>query len=63
MGVVSLGSGVMGYIGPQALGLLRDWSGGFAAGWVMLGVVGIVTLAEILALRWRVATLRAVAAA
>jgi hypothetical protein len=64
MGVVSLGSGVMGYVGPQALGLLRDWSGGFSAGWVMLGIVGMVTLAEILALGRHAGTkVRAAAAA
>jgi predicted MFS family arabinose efflux permease len=51
MGVVSLGSGVMGYIGPQMLGVLRDWTGGFSAGWVMLGIVGGITLTEILVLK------------
>ena len=28
MGIVSLGAGVSTYVGPQVLGLLRDWSGG-----------------------------------
>ncbi len=51
MGVVSLGSGVMGYIGPQMLGSLRDWTGGFSAGWFMLGVVGLITFSEILLLK------------
>ena len=32
MGIVSLGSGVYAYLGPQMLGLLRDWTGGFPGG-------------------------------
>lgn len=37
MGVVSLGAGVFGYLGPQMLGALRDWTGGFAAGFYFRG--------------------------
>ncbi len=33
MGIVGLGSGLFGYLGPQALGWLRDYSGGFDLGW------------------------------
>lgn len=36
MGVVSLGAGVFGYIGPQVLGSLRDWTGGFSIGWYVI---------------------------
>jgi predicted MFS family arabinose efflux permease len=32
MGIVSLGAGIYAYIGPQMIGLLRDWTGGFVAG-------------------------------
>ena len=46
MGIVGLGSGIFGYLGPQALGWLRDYSGGFDLGWkvVMAATVGIVLL-------------------
>lgn len=47
MGVVSLGAGVCGYFGPQMLGALRDWTGGFAAGWYMMAGVAAVTVSEI----------------
>jgi predicted MFS family arabinose efflux permease len=33
MGITALGGGIFGFLGPQALGWLRDWSGGFHAGW------------------------------
>jgi predicted MFS family arabinose efflux permease len=36
MGLVSLGSGVYAYLGPQMLGLLRDWTGYFSAGFHMV---------------------------
>ena len=32
MGIVGLGSGIFGYLGPQMLGYLRDATGGFTAG-------------------------------
>jgi predicted MFS family arabinose efflux permease len=46
MGIVGLGSGIFGYLGPQALGWMRDYSGGFDLGWkvVMGTTVGIVLL-------------------
>ncbi len=47
MGIVGLGSGLFGYLGPQALGLMRDYSGGFDLGWhvlmvTTLGIVGVM---------------------
>lgn len=45
MGVVSLGPGIFGYIGPQMLGWLRDWTGGFTAGWYFLAAVAALSLA------------------
>jgi predicted MFS family arabinose efflux permease len=38
MGVVALGGGVFGYAGPQALGWLRQISGGFSLGWTVQAV-------------------------
>ena len=37
MGIVSLGAGLFGYFGPQMLGILRDTTGSFAAGFYMVG--------------------------
>jgi predicted MFS family arabinose efflux permease len=51
MGVVSLGAGVFGYIGPQALGSLRDWTGGFRIGWYVIGGICLATVAELYLLR------------
>ncbi len=57
MGVVSLGAGVCGYFGPQMLGALRDWTGGFVAGWYLMAAVAAITVSEILLLgkyrRWQ----------
>ena len=50
IGIVSLGAGVFGYVGPQMLGILRDWSGGFNAGWYFLAFAATVTLVEIVVL-------------
>jgi nitrate/nitrite transporter NarK len=50
VGVVSLGAGVFGYFGPQTLGALRDWTGGFAAGFYAVAVADLLTLALILTL-------------
>ena len=36
MGIVGLGSGIFGYLGPQALGWMRDYSGGFDFGWKVI---------------------------
>lgn len=46
MGIVGLGSGIFGYLGPQALGWMRDYSGGFDLGWraVMCTTIGIALL-------------------
>jgi predicted MFS family arabinose efflux permease len=44
MGVVSLGPGIFGYIGPQMLGWLRDWTGGFTAGWYFLAAIATLSL-------------------
>ena len=38
MGVVSLGAGLFGFFGPQMLGILRDWTGSFAAGFYMVAI-------------------------
>ncbi|HTC33146.1 MAG TPA: MFS transporter [Bryobacteraceae bacterium] len=51
MGVVGLGGGVFGYVGPQVLGLLRDRTGGFTAGWYFVAIGVIVSLIEIVFLR------------
>ena len=51
MGVVGLGGGLFGYVGPQVLGLLRDRTGGFTAGWYFVAIGVIVSLIEILYLR------------
>ena len=50
MGVVSLGAGLFGYFGPQMLGLLRDWTGGFAAGFYMVAIADLLTLGLIVTL-------------
>lgn len=47
MGIVSLGAGVYAYIGPQMLGVLRDWTGGFSAGFyaiAVFGATGVITM-------------------
>ena len=44
MGVVSLGAGLFGYFGPQMLGILRDLTGSFAAGFYMVAIADVITL-------------------
>ena len=44
MGIVSLGAGLFGYFGPQMLGILRDTTGSFAAGFYMVAVADLLTL-------------------
>jgi predicted MFS family arabinose efflux permease len=44
MGVVSLGAGLFGFLGPQLLGVLRDATGSFAAGFYMVVIADVVTL-------------------
>jgi predicted MFS family arabinose efflux permease len=51
MGITALGGGIFGYLGPQALGWLRDWSGGFVAGWWALSVVAALAMGLILLLK------------
>ncbi|MES2257646.1 MAG: MFS transporter [Pseudomonadota bacterium] len=51
MGITALGGGIFGYLGPQALGWLRDWSGGFHAGWYALTGVSIFAMTLILFLK------------
>lgn len=51
MGIVSLGPGVFGYVGPQMMGWLRDWTGSFSAGWYFLAIVAALSLALILYLK------------
>ncbi len=51
MGIVSLGSGVYAYLGPQMLGLLRDWTGAFSAGFYMLAGASAFGVALLLALK------------
>lgn len=43
MGIVGLGSGLFGYLGPLALGWMRDYSGGFDLGWhVIMGTTSAI---------------------
>lgn len=51
MGVVGLGGGLFGYIGPQVLGMLRDRTGGFTAGWYFVAGGVVLSLVEIVFLR------------
>lgn len=51
MGVVSLGGGLFGYVGPQVLGILRDRTGGFMAGWYFVAAGVVLSLIEIAFLR------------
>lgn len=50
MGVVSLGAGLFGFFGPQMLGILRDWTGSFAAGFYMVAIADAITLGLIVLL-------------
>jgi predicted MFS family arabinose efflux permease len=50
MGVVSLGAGLFGYFGPQMLGILRDRTGSFAAGFYMVAIADVITLGLIIVL-------------
>ena len=44
MGMVSLGAGLFGFFGPQLLGLLRDMTGTFNAGFYMVMCADLATL-------------------
>lgn len=50
MGIVSLGAGLFGYLGPQMLGLLRDLTGSFGAGFYLVACADLITLGLILSL-------------
>jgi cyanate permease len=50
MGIVSLGAGLFGYFGPQMLGILRDTTGSFTAGFYMVAVADLLTLGLIVLL-------------
>jgi predicted MFS family arabinose efflux permease len=56
MGLVSLGPGIFGYVGPQMLGLLRDWTGNFTAGWYFLAFVAVISLLLILYIKHYIRT-------
>ena len=62
MGIIGLGSGIFGYLGPQMLGYLRDATGGFTAGWLFVAFAAVVSLADLLVLRAWSSRARAVAA-
>ncbi|MES3021740.1 MAG: MFS transporter [Pseudomonadota bacterium] len=51
MGITALGGGIFGFLGPQVLGWLRDYSGGFDAGWYTLTGVAIFSAGLILFLK------------
>jgi predicted MFS family arabinose efflux permease len=44
MGIVSLGAGLFGYFGPQMLGILRDVTGSFSAGFALIAIADLSTL-------------------
>jgi len=50
MGVVSLGAGLFGFFGPQMVGILRDWTGSFTAGFYMVAIADVTTVGLILVL-------------
>jgi predicted MFS family arabinose efflux permease len=52
MGAVSFGTGIFGYIAPQTLGFLRDWTGGFDAGWCFVAGVALLSLIIIIILKY-----------
>jgi predicted MFS family arabinose efflux permease len=51
MGIVSLGGGIFGYLGPQMLGILRDRTGSFTAGWYFVAFGALIGLLVILILK------------
>jgi len=50
MGIVSLGAGLFGYFGPQMVGILRDVTGSFTAGFYMVAAADLMTLGLIVLL-------------
>jgi predicted MFS family arabinose efflux permease len=51
IGIIGLGSGIFGYVGPQMLGYLRDATGGFTAGWVFVACAAMLALGDLVILR------------
>jgi len=51
MGIVSLGAGVYAYAGPQAIGLLRDATGGFTAGFYVMSAAALAALGIMIAMQ------------
>lgn len=51
MGMLSLGAGICGYLGPRMLGVLRDWTNGFSAGWYMMAGISLLILIELALLK------------
>jgi nitrate/nitrite transporter NarK len=51
MGIVGGVAGVVNYLTPQALGILRDRTGSFDAGWYMLAAISGITLLLVILLR------------
>jgi predicted MFS family arabinose efflux permease len=51
MGMLSLGAGICGYVGPQMLGVLRDRTNGFSAGWYMMAGIALLILIELFFLK------------
>ncbi len=62
-GILGLGSGIFGYVGPQMLGYLRDSTGGFTAGWIFVSGAAVISLVDLLILRAYSARSKAVEAA
>ena len=53
MGIVGGVAGVVNYLTPQGIGILRDRSGGFDAGWYTLACISGITFLLVILLRWR----------
>ncbi len=53
MGIVGGVAGVVNYLTPQALGILRDRTGSFDAGWYMLAAISGITFLLVILLRLR----------
>ena len=51
MGIVGGVAGIVNYLTPQALGILRDRSGGFDAGWLLLAAIAGMTFLLVILLR------------
>jgi predicted MFS family arabinose efflux permease len=57
-GVVAMSGGIFGYLGPQMLGILRDRTGGFTAGWYFIAGTATIAFAVVILLKWRVQSRR-----